>query len=112
MTKWVYVTAAALALSGCCYGGAGLQARAPGPYAQPPHVRMAWDGFGRPLTNRGRGTPKAQKTAHSRAAEPDGIAAKEAELTKLKAYSPERWSVRDAIDRAENVRLAKTLIIC
>jgi hypothetical protein len=111
MTKWVCVTAAALALSGCG-GGVGFQAQTPGPYPQPPHVRMAWDGYGRPLTSRRRGPAKVQKTAHTRAAEPDGIAAKEAELAKLKAYSPEWWSVRDAIDRVRDARLAKILIIC
>ena len=110
MTKWVYVTAAAFVLSGC--GGAGLQARSPEPYVQRPYVRMAWDGYGRPLTSRRRGPAKVQKTAHSRAAEPDGIAAKEAELTTLQAYSAEWWSVRDTIDRARDARLAKILIIC
>lgn len=101
-----------MALSGCCSGSAEFRARAAGPYVQPPHARTAWDGFDKRLNSRRRGGPaKAQKTAH-RAPEPDEIAAKEAELTALKAYSSEWWSVRDAIDRARDARLAKTLIIC
>jgi hypothetical protein len=109
MTRWVCVTAVVLALSGCCGGSAEFQARTAGPYVQPLPVRTALDGFGKRLTS--RRPAKVQKTAH-RTPEPDGIAAKEAELTTLKAYSPEWWSVRDAIDRARDARLAKTLIIC
>lgn len=37
---------------------------------------------------------------------------KESELAALKPYSEEWWSVRDAIDRAAEVKLAKKLIIC
>jgi hypothetical protein len=36
----------------------------------------------------------------------------EAELAALKPYSPQWWSVRDAIDRAADAQLAKKLIIC
>jgi hypothetical protein len=36
----------------------------------------------------------------------------EAELAALKPYSEEWWSVRDAIDRAAEVKLSKKLIIC
>jgi hypothetical protein len=36
----------------------------------------------------------------------------EAELAALKPYSPQWWSVRDAMDRAADAQLAKKLIIC
>jgi hypothetical protein len=42
----------------------------------------------------------------------DGGSPYEAELAALKPYSKEWWSVRDAIDRAAEVKLAKKLIIC
>ena len=114
MTKWICATVAALALSGCCGGGAGFQTWTP-PWTPPPHVQRfhpeaTWDRYGRPLAR--RASAKVKSTAHSRVAEPDEIALKEAELAKLKAYSPEWWSVSDAIDRARGAKLAKKLVIC
>jgi hypothetical protein len=37
---------------------------------------------------------------------------KEVELTALQKFSPEWWSVREAIDADADARLAKNLIIC
>src|SRR6185312_14767237 len=110
MIKSVYATVAALALSGCCGGWAGFQTWTPPPHVQRLHPEATWDRYGRPLARRASATVKS--TAHSGAAEPDDIALKEAELAKLRAYSPEWWSVSDAIDRARGAKLAKKLVIC
>jgi len=100
MTKWLYI-ATALVLSGCCSDGLYV-----------PNVPMAWDGLGSPPTSPRRETSKAHKTIVTRTIVSDGIADKEAELATLKIYSPEWWSVHDAIDRANDAKLAKALIIC
>jgi hypothetical protein len=52
---------------------------------------------------------KARKKTEAVAA---GDESSEAELAALKPYSEEWWSVRDAIDRAAEVKLSKKLIIC
>ena len=70
----------------------------------------SWDGLDS-LSKRGKGkTAKIRKT--SEPAVSDDTSPNEAELAALKPYSTEGWSVRDAIDRAADVKLAQKLIIC
>ena len=96
------VIVASLALSGCCVGS--------GCYNQSPTSTMAlWDRRASlPKRDNGK-TVKIRKTgeAAASATSPD-----EAELAALKQYSPEWWSVHDAIDQAADVKLAKRMIIC
>jgi hypothetical protein len=54
---------------------------------------------------------KARKKTEA-VASGDESSKKEAELAAQKPYSEEWWSVRDAIDRAAEVKLSKKLIIC
>ena len=97
------MVAAGLTLSGCCLGS--------GRYIQPsPLTLTSWDGR-TPLPK-----PKHAKPANvrktSKAVAPDDDSLHETELGALKPYSNEWWSVRDAIDRAAEVKLAKKMIIC
>jgi hypothetical protein len=94
--RLVVVIAAGLALSGCGTGSVH--------YVPPSSSELAnWDGLGRlPQTTR----KKIEAVA------PGDASPKETELAALKPYSKEWWSVRDAIDRADEVKLAKKLIIC
>ena len=56
---------------------------------------------------------KKSRTIPSGSASPgEDDSPKESELDALKPYSVEWWSVRDAIDRASETKLAKKLIIC
>jgi hypothetical protein len=101
--RFVFAITAVLALSGCCPGD--------GCYIQTP-TRALTRAYGLgPLPKPNRMKPaKAQKKSET-IASGDGPP-KEAELAALKPYSHEWWSVRDAIDRADEVKLAKKLIIC
>ncbi len=54
--------------------------------------------------------PKARKKSEAVAS--DDASPKEADLATLRPYSEEWWSVRDAIDRADELKLSKKLIIC
>ena len=107
--RLVFVIAAGLALSGCCLGS--------GCYIQSPSTALTgWDGLGPfPARNLGpfpvRNKP-AKTRKQSKAVASDDDSSKEAELATLKPYSEEWWSVRDAIDRAAEVKLSKRLIIC
>jgi len=65
------------------------------------------DGLGLPQKENSGTSRETSEPAASDAALPG-----EAELAALKPYSPQWWSVRDAIDRAEDAQLAKKLIIC
>jgi hypothetical protein len=100
--RLAFVIGASLALSGCCTGA--------GYYIQPPPSALTpWGGFG-PF-------PKTKNVKPAKARKSEKVASfddspLEAELAALKPYSEEWWSVRDAIDRAAEVRLAKKLIIC
>jgi hypothetical protein len=55
-------------------------------------------------------TARAQKKTETMAS--GDASAKEAELAALKPYSKEWWSIRDAIDRTDEIKLARKLIIC
>jgi hypothetical protein len=101
--RLVFVIAASLAVTGCCLGGSC--------YIQSPTNTMtSWDGLDS-LPKRGNWkTAKIRKT--SEPAVSDDTSPNEAELAALKPYSTEWWSVRDAIDRAADVKLAQKLIIC
>lgn len=104
MSRLIFVIAAGLALSGCCCLGSGC-------YIQPPSAALTrWAGLG-PVPVRHNIKPaKARKK--SEVAAFDEESSKEAELATLKPYSLEWWSVRDAIDRAAEIKLTKKLIIC
>ena len=101
--RLVFVIAAGLTLSGCCLGS--------GRYIQPsPLTLTSWDGR-TPLPKRKHVKPaNVRKTSKAVASDEDSL--HEAELGALKPYSNEWWSVRDAIDRAAEVKLAKKMIIC
>jgi hypothetical protein len=101
--RLVFVIAAGLALSGCCLGS--------GCYIQPPTSALtSWDGLA-PLP-KPKNVKRAKVRKTSKAAASDDDSRNEAELAALKPYSKEWWSVRDVIDRAAEVKLAKKLIIC
>jgi hypothetical protein len=99
---------AGLVLSGCSHGS--------GCYLPPPSSTLtSWDGLGPdPAANKAKST-KAQKSTNAQGTggtTATGSAPEETALAELKPYSGEWWSVRDAIDRAAEVKLAKKLIIC
>jgi hypothetical protein len=101
--RLVIMIAAGLVLSGCCSGS--------GFHIQPPtSVLTRWDRLG-PLPKR-KNVKSAKAREQSETVASDDDSPKEAELAALKPYSEEWWSVRDAIDRADEVKLAKKLIIC
>jgi uncharacterized protein YraI len=98
----VFVIAASLAVTGCLGGSCYIQSSA--------STMAGWDGL-EPLPKRGDGKiVKLRKT--SEPALSDDTSPSEAELAALKPYSKEWWSVRDAIDRVADVKLAEKLIIC
>ena len=101
--RFKFLIAASLAVTGICLGVIC--------YARPSADTMAnWDGFDS-LPKRGDGKVGIiRKTGEPPAS--DSASADEAELVALKPYSPEWWSVRDAIDRTADVQLARKLIIC
>jgi hypothetical protein len=100
-----FVIAAGLALSGSCLDGSGC-------YVQPPTNALAsWDGFG-PLPKRNHvKRVKVRKTSLAVAA-PKDSSPSEDELSKLKPYSKEWTDVLNAINRAEDDKLKRKLIIC
>jgi hypothetical protein len=101
--RLVFVIAASLTLTGCCLGS--------GCYIQPSTNGLTnWDGLD-PVPKR-HGVKRAKVRKTSEAVSSDDGSPNEAELAALKPYSEEWWSVRDAIDRAADVKLAKRLIIC
>jgi hypothetical protein len=95
--------AASLAVTGSCLGVI-CYAR---PSADTMVSRDAFDS----LPKRGDGKVGIIRKASEPAAS-DSALADEAELVALKPYSPEWWSVRDAIDRTADEQLARKLIIC
>jgi predicted small lipoprotein YifL len=110
--RLLFVIAAASALGGCCGLGGAC-------YLPPPSSKLTnWDGPG-PYANRdNRKVAKARKgkisdllkseTSSNQAA----LASNDGELATLKPYSKEWWVVRQALDRAADLRLAKRMIIC
>jgi hypothetical protein len=97
--RLVFVIAAGLALSGCC-----LESRN---YFQPqPKVLASWE---RPGAKRHLRPAKVQKA--SEAASNDSSTS-EQELSKLKPYSKEWAAALNAINRAEDEKLKRKMIIC
>jgi hypothetical protein len=101
--RLVFAITAALTLSGCSLGSeCCIQPKT--------STQTGWDGLGAvPVHNKVK-FAKARKKSGTMASR--GASTKESELAALKPYSEEWWSVRDAIDRAAEVELAKKLIIC
>jgi hypothetical protein len=107
--RLVFVIAAGLALSGCCFDGSGCYVH----YVQPPTTGLAsWDGLGPlPKRNKVKRAKRVPKTSVAVAASEDKSPSEE-ELSKLKPYSKEWGAALDAINRAYDDKLKKQLIIC
>ena len=107
--RLAFTITAGLVLSSCSHGS--------GCYLPPPTSTLAsWDGLG---AVSGPNKAKSKKTQKPTSAQErsgptasDDASPEESELAGLKPYSGQWWSVRDAIDRADEVKLAKKLIIC
>jgi hypothetical protein len=98
----VFVVASSLAFTGCLGGSCYIQSSA--------STMAGWDGLD-PLPKRVDGKiAKVRKASEPTVS--DDTSSSEAELAALKPYSKEWWSVRDAIDRVADVKLAEKLIIC
>jgi hypothetical protein len=101
--RLVLVIAASVAATGCCLGvicdarSYAYTIASPGGLESLPESDANESGISR----------KTSESALSDDALPD-----EGELAALKPYSPEWWSVRDAIDRDADAKLARKLIIC
>jgi hypothetical protein len=107
--RLVFAITSGLVLSSCSHGS--------GCYLPPPSSTLtSWDGLGSDPTANKAKSPKARKSANAQEmggpTEPGDAAPEETALAGLKPYSEDWWSVRDAIDRAAEVKLAKKLIIC
>jgi hypothetical protein len=107
--RLVLLTTASFVLSGCCGGSER--------YIHPTtFTPTSWNVFGPvPVRNKvksANSSKKSETVAYGSAPSKEDAFPKESELDALKPYSPEWWSVRDAIDRASEVKLAKKLIIC
>jgi hypothetical protein len=106
--RLIFVIAAGLALSGCCFDGSGCYVH----YVQPPAIALAsWGGLG-PLPRRNTVKKRAKNTSVAVAAPEDKSLPSEEELTKLKPYSKEWGAALDAINRAYDDKLKRKLIIC
>lgn len=97
--------AAGLALGGCCLDGNGC--------VVPPTTALAsWDGLGLlPKPAKVKRAKRAPKTSVAVATSEDKSPGEE-ELSKLRPYSREWSVVLDAINRADDDKLRKKLIIC
>jgi ABC-type uncharacterized transport system auxiliary subunit len=107
--RLVLLTTASFVLSGCCGGSER--------YNHPTTFTPTSSDRPDPVRERNKvKSPKALKkretVASGSAPSKEDASPTESELDALKPYSPEWWSVRDAIDRASEVKLAKKLIIC
>src|SRR4051794_35622553 len=95
--RLVFLIAAGCTLASCSHGTIN--------YNQPLNIALKnWDGLGPiPVPNKIKFTKPQKQTAKvlSRDPSPD----EETQLAALKPYSDEWWSVRDAVDRAAEVRL-------
>jgi hypothetical protein len=102
--RLVFLFAAGCTLASCSHGTIS--------YNHPLSIALKnWDGLGPiPVPNKIKFTKAQKKTATvlSQDTSPD----EETQLAALKRYSDEWWSLRDALDRAAEVRLAKKMIIC
>jgi hypothetical protein len=107
--RLAFAITAGLVLSSCSHGS--------GCYLPPPSSTLTyWDGLGSgPAANNAKST-KVRKTTNPQGMDgptaTDEAAPEEPALAGLKPYSAEWWSVRDAIDRAAEAKLAKKLVIC
>ena len=107
--RLAFAITAGLVLSSCSHGS--------GCYLPPPNSPLTyWDGLGSgPAPDKVKST-KLRKSTNAQGM--DGptatreAAPEESALAGLKPYSAEWWSARDAIDRADEAKLAKKLIIC
>ena len=109
--RLIFVIAAGLALSGCCFDGSGCYVH----YAQPRAIALAsWGGLGPlPRSNTIKRRPKKiPNNSVAVAAPEDKSLPNEEELTKLKPYSKEWGAALDAINRAYDDRLKRKMIIC
>jgi hypothetical protein len=101
--RLAFVSITALTLFGCCPG--------PDCYLVPTSTVLAHPDKPRLFAERKHvRVANAQKKAAP--PPPDEDARREAELSKLKPYSEQWWSVQDAIEQAAETKLAKRLIIC
>jgi hypothetical protein len=117
--RLVLLITACLALSGCSAGSGALHPTTSvgsGTLHLTTSTLTSWDRLSAVPVRKKIKSAKARKkntTMASGSASPgEDTSPKESELDELKPYSPEWWSVRDAIDRASEVKLAKKLIIC
>jgi len=104
--RLVFVIVAGLALSGCCLDGSGC-------YVQPPTtapVAYREELGALPKRNKVKRAKQAPTTIAAVASEDKSPS--EEELSKLKPYSKEWTAVLDAINRAEDAKLKKKLVIC
>jgi hypothetical protein len=108
--RLIFVIAAGLALSGCCFDGSGCYVH----YVQPPAIALAsWDGLDSlPRRNIVKKRAKRVPKTSVAVAAPDDKSPSEEELSKLKPYSKEWGAALDAINRAYDDKLRKKLIIC
>jgi hypothetical protein len=105
----VLLTTASFVLSGCCGGSERYNhptTFTPTSWDRPDPVRV------RNKVKYPKALKKRETVASGSAPSKEDASPTESELDALKPYSPEWWSVRDAIDRASEVKLAKKLIIC
>ena len=102
--RLAFVTAAGLALSGCCLNANGC-------YIPPPAGMLtSWDGLG-PLPERHHAKPaKVRKTIATVAPADDSPS--EEDLAKLKPYSKEWGAALEAMNRAADAKLKTKLVIC
>ena len=100
----IFVTAAGLALSGCCLDANGC-------FIQPQaRVLVGWNGLD-PLPKRHK-VNRAKKIPKTSLAESKDSSPSEDELTKLKPYSKEWTAVFDTMNRAADDELKRKLVIC
>jgi len=79
-------------------------------YGNTSHL-YAWDGLGVDPNRPAQMTRSIRAKPVVRTADDNGRK-KEAELARLKKFSPEWWSLHDQIEAAIDARLAKIMVIC
>jgi hypothetical protein len=99
----MFVIGAGFALSGCCPGSEC--------YIEPPIGALTRLNRLGPVPVRNHVKP-ARARKKTVAVTSDDETPGDAELATLKPFSEEWWSVRDAIDRSDEIKLSKRLIIC
>ncbi len=102
--RLVFVIAAGLVLGGCCLDGNGC-------YVPPTTALESWDGLGPlPKRNKVKRAKKVPQTSVAVASEEKSPG--EEELSRLKPYSKEWTAVLNAINRADDEKLKRKLVIC